>query len=118
MTREELICWNDSTVLKMAQTILERRAWEELPILSDACQEAGCAENSGIVNYLKGLEAEWVPISGGVTKLRWYKANDPYRWAEMVLHWIITGEKQRIRQLSPVDSNLANLNPERATCHE
>jgi hypothetical protein len=34
--------WHDSCVVKMAQTIYAERRFEELPILADALEEAGC----------------------------------------------------------------------------
>jgi len=36
------IVWNDSTPLKLAQGIYEEQAFDNLPILSDALEEAGC----------------------------------------------------------------------------
>lgn len=34
--------WNDGTVVKMAQTIYDERQWEDMPILADALEDAGC----------------------------------------------------------------------------
>ena len=36
------LSWNDSTVVKMAGVIYEEQRWNELPILADALEEAGC----------------------------------------------------------------------------
>ncbi len=36
--------WNDGTVRKMAQAIYDDRAFDRLPILADALEEAGCNE--------------------------------------------------------------------------
>ena len=34
--------WNDNIVVKLAQTIYEERAFDRLPILADALEDAGC----------------------------------------------------------------------------
>jgi hypothetical protein len=34
--------WNDGTVVKVAQTIYDERAFERMPILADALEDAGC----------------------------------------------------------------------------
>lgn len=34
--------WNDSTVVKLAQNIYHERAFDRLPVLGDALEEAGC----------------------------------------------------------------------------
>jgi hypothetical protein len=49
------LSWRDGTVARMAQSIYERRAFEELPILADALEEAGCHEES-ILRHLRGRE--------------------------------------------------------------
>jgi hypothetical protein len=36
--------WNGNTVSKMAQAIYGDRAFEHLPILADALEEAGCTD--------------------------------------------------------------------------
>jgi hypothetical protein len=36
--------WKDGVVKRLAQSIHEERRWDELPILADALEEAGCAE--------------------------------------------------------------------------
>jgi hypothetical protein len=36
------LAWNHSTVLALAQGIYEERAFDRLPVLADALQEAGC----------------------------------------------------------------------------
>ena len=36
------LVWNDGTVVKLAQAIYEGRAFDRLPILADALEEAGC----------------------------------------------------------------------------
>jgi hypothetical protein len=36
--------WNRGTVPKLARVIYEERAWERMPILGDALEDAGCTE--------------------------------------------------------------------------
>ena len=36
------LAWNDGTVVKLAQSIYENRAFDGLPVLADALSEAGC----------------------------------------------------------------------------
>jgi hypothetical protein len=36
------LTWNDSTIVKIAQTIYDERAFDRLPILADALQDSGC----------------------------------------------------------------------------
>jgi hypothetical protein len=38
--------WNCGTVVKLAQSIYDDRAFEQLPILADALEEAGCQDQS------------------------------------------------------------------------
>jgi hypothetical protein len=38
------LSWQDSTVVKVAQSIYEEHAFDRLPILADALEEAGCNE--------------------------------------------------------------------------
>jgi hypothetical protein len=45
--------WNDRTVLRLAQTVYEERAFERMPILADALEEAGC-DNADILNHCRG----------------------------------------------------------------
>src|SRR5262249_21491924 len=45
-------CWKDGTVVKLAQAIYEERRFEDLPILGDALEEAGC-NNEDILNHLR-----------------------------------------------------------------
>jgi hypothetical protein len=45
--------WDEGTVVKLAQAIYEKRAFDRLPILSDALEEAGCADAS-ILGHLRG----------------------------------------------------------------
>jgi hypothetical protein len=42
--------WNDRCVMKLAQTIYEERAFDRLPILADALEDAGC-EDADILRH-------------------------------------------------------------------
>jgi hypothetical protein len=45
--------WNDGVVVKLAQGIYEDRAFDHLPILADALEEAGC-DDAAILDHLRG----------------------------------------------------------------
>jgi hypothetical protein len=45
--------WNDGTVVKLAGAIYDERAFDRLPILADALEEAGCS-NAAILGHLRG----------------------------------------------------------------
>lgn len=45
--------WNTSTVLALADAIYEDRAWDRMPILADAIEEAGC-EEVAILDHCRG----------------------------------------------------------------
>ncbi|HJT77955.1 MAG TPA: hypothetical protein VJ739_12200 [Gemmataceae bacterium] len=47
------LAWNDRTVLRLAQAVYDDRAFDRLPILADALEEAGCAE-ADILGHLRG----------------------------------------------------------------
>jgi hypothetical protein len=40
----EWVSWQGETVLRLARGIYDERAWDRLPILADALEEAGCAD--------------------------------------------------------------------------
>jgi hypothetical protein len=46
------LTWNDGTVVKLAQGIYEDRAFDRLPILADALEEAGC-DNTDILAHCR-----------------------------------------------------------------
>jgi hypothetical protein len=46
------LAWNDRTVPKIAQAIYDERAFERLPILTDALEDAGC-DNADILNHCR-----------------------------------------------------------------
>jgi hypothetical protein len=45
--------WNDSTIPRIAQAIYDDRAFDRLPILADALEEAGCTD-AGILAHCRG----------------------------------------------------------------
>jgi hypothetical protein len=49
------LTWNDGIVRKLAQGIAEERAWDRLPILADALEEAGCL-NSELLEHCRAGE--------------------------------------------------------------
>jgi hypothetical protein len=48
-----LLAWNDGTVVRLAQAIYEDRAFDRLPILGDALEEAGC-DDADILAHCRG----------------------------------------------------------------
>ena len=44
--------WNDGTVHRVAQAIYDERAFERMPILADALEDAGC-DNADILNHCR-----------------------------------------------------------------
>ena len=49
----EWLRWNDGAVVKLAQSIYDQRAFEDLPILADALEEAGC-DNPAFLDHCRG----------------------------------------------------------------
>ena len=47
------LAWNDGAVRKMAQVIYDDRAFDRLPILADALEDAGC-DNAAILSHCRG----------------------------------------------------------------
>ena len=47
------LIWNDGTIQKIARTIYEERAFDHLPVLADALEDAGCA-NAHILGHCRG----------------------------------------------------------------
>jgi hypothetical protein len=52
--RPEWPTWNDKTVWRLAQEIYEEPAFDRMPILADALEEAGCAEAAILVHCRSG----------------------------------------------------------------
>jgi hypothetical protein len=46
------LAWNDGTVVKIAQAIYDERAFERLPVLADALEDAGC-DNADIRRHCR-----------------------------------------------------------------
>jgi hypothetical protein len=47
------LAWNDGTVSRIAQAIYDERAFDRMPILADALEDAGC-DNADILNHCRG----------------------------------------------------------------
>ncbi len=47
------LAWNGGTVRQLAGSVYEERAWERLPILADALEEAGCGDRD-VLDHLRG----------------------------------------------------------------
>ncbi len=47
------LAWNGGTVVKLAQGIYDDRAFDRLPSLADALEDAGC-DNTGILSHCRG----------------------------------------------------------------
>jgi hypothetical protein len=47
------LAWSDGTILKLAQAIYDERHFQDLPILADALEEAGCT-NADILAHCRG----------------------------------------------------------------
>src|SRR5439155_6625563 len=44
--------WNDGTVRRLAEGIYQERAFDRLPVLADALEDAGC-DNEGLLAHLR-----------------------------------------------------------------
>jgi len=53
MTEDEWLAWNDATVKRIAEGIYEERAFDRLPILADALEDAGC-DNAAVLGHCRG----------------------------------------------------------------
>jgi hypothetical protein len=47
------LAWNSGTVLRLAQAIYDQRAFDRLPVLADALEEAGCTD-AAILDHCRG----------------------------------------------------------------
>jgi hypothetical protein len=50
--RSHWLTWNDNTIVKLAQAIYDARAFDRLPLLADALEEAGC-DNQEILDHCR-----------------------------------------------------------------
>jgi len=51
--------WRTSTVMQLARGIYDERTFDQLPILADALQDAGC-DNDDILNHFRDPNATHV----------------------------------------------------------
>ena len=49
---QSMLAWNDGAIGKMAQAIYDARAFDRLPLLADALEEAGCSD-ADILNHCR-----------------------------------------------------------------
>lgn len=49
------LTWNDGIVRKIAQSIYDERRFEDMPVLADVLEEAGC-DNLDVISHLRGWE--------------------------------------------------------------
>ena len=47
------LAWNDGTVRQLAGAIYDERAWDQMPILADALEDAGC-QDARIFDHCRG----------------------------------------------------------------
>jgi hypothetical protein len=115
--------WLTSTVVALATAIYRDRAFDRMPILADALQDAGC-ENEDILNHCRGagnhvrgcwvvdllLRKEWA-----MTEEEWLAATDPTPMREFLRGnlWVVMKRKWRhgaaIMNLELVLKELAEL---------
>lgn len=50
--------WNNGTIPKIAESIYQRRAFDEMPVLADALEDAGC-DCEEMVMHCRGFERCW-----------------------------------------------------------
>ena len=50
------LAWNEGTVARLARAIRDERAWDRLPILADALEEAGCTAAALLGHCRSGAE--------------------------------------------------------------
>jgi hypothetical protein len=53
VVRPEWLAWGDGTVAGIARSVYEEQAFDRLPILADALEDAGCADND-LLAHLRG----------------------------------------------------------------
>jgi hypothetical protein len=53
IVEDSWLAWNDGTVVKLAQGIYQDRAFDRLPILADALEDAGCTD-ADILTHCRG----------------------------------------------------------------
>jgi hypothetical protein len=53
VVEQRWLAWNEGTVLRLAEAVYAKRAFEQLPVLADALEDAGC-NNAEILGHLRG----------------------------------------------------------------
>jgi hypothetical protein len=53
------LAWNDRTVAKLASAIYDERAFDRMPVLADALEEAGCSDDA-LLGHLRGPGLHWL----------------------------------------------------------
>src|SRR5262249_40206059 len=48
-----VLAWNVGTAVKLARVIADQRRWEDLPVLADALEEAGC-NDAAVLAHCRG----------------------------------------------------------------
>jgi hypothetical protein len=57
--RPEWLVYGDSVVATLARGIRDERAFDRMPILADALEEAGCTD-AEMLGHLRGPGAHWL----------------------------------------------------------
>jgi len=52
LVKPSWLAWNDGTIRKMAQVIYDARAFDRLPLLADALEDAGCTD-ADVLNHCR-----------------------------------------------------------------
>ena len=48
-----VLAWQSGTAVRVARGVYEAGRWEDLPVLADALEEAGC-DDAGLLGHLRG----------------------------------------------------------------
>lgn len=56
------LAWNDGTIRKLARLIYEERRFDDLPMLADALEDAGCTD-ADILMHCRGYDS-YYPYGG------------------------------------------------------
>lgn len=60
--RRKWLMWNDGTVVKIARMIYDEHRWDDMPILADALEDAGCG-NEDMLQHCRGWQRYPVCLS-------------------------------------------------------
>lgn len=110
--------WNDGTIRKLAEGIYDDNAFERMPILADALEEAGC-DNQEMLNHCrnwqkKALKHNECPICGAECKAKAHYVTGvlrqsyscPNRSSSSPPHSWVTPEEGKILRLPPPDPHV------------